>query len=276
MTKVSGVYKITNNTDGKVYIGQTVHYHKRVRHHISHLNAGTHFNEHLQRAWALYGESEFTFELIHQCDVNELDKLERKYIKENKACDKKHGYNMMYGGQSYRTFTDEVRAKMSKSGVGRKFSEQHKKRISAAKIGLRHTDECMRRIMKTKADRGCGAGEKNGNALFSDSVASKIITELMSGEDVGTVSKRNNIPAGSVYSLMYNRTYRHIMPEVRTELVRHTEIMAKKRFEKALEIVRNGGSQNAAAKECGVSRNTLRSLLKSGYANTEVTASAAP
>ena len=276
MTKVSGVYKIINNTDGKVYIGQTVHYYKRIQSHVSHLKAGTHFNEHLQRAWTLYGENSFTFEIIQPCDVEELDNLEKKYIKVNKACDAKHGYNMMHGGQSYRTFTDEVRAKMSKSGVGKKFSEQHKNKISASRMGLRHTNECMQRIAKTKADRKSGAGEKNGNALFSDSIASKIITELMSGEDVKGVSKRNSVPTGSVYNLMYNRTYRHIMPKVRADLVCHAEMMAKKRLEKALEMVRNGYSQNVAAKECGVSRNTIRPLLKSEYANTEVTAGAAP
>src|SRR5690554_476411 len=124
--KIVGIYKITNLIDGKVYIGQTVNYNKRKKRHLSSLKNGNHHNEHLQRAFDKHGEDSFKIELIKKCNIEELDKLERYYIKELDACNHDKGYNMMYGGQRYRNFTKEVRLKTSEAGKGRKLTNEHK------------------------------------------------------------------------------------------------------------------------------------------------------
>ena len=46
-----GIYKIYNNLDNKVYIGQTKNLEKRFSQHIDHLRRNKHFNNHLQNAY---------------------------------------------------------------------------------------------------------------------------------------------------------------------------------------------------------------------------------
>ena len=72
---------ITNLIDGKKYIGQTTNYNKRSKTHFSKLRDNKHHNEHLQRAFNKYGEKNFKIEILSLCDENQLDELEKKYIK---------------------------------------------------------------------------------------------------------------------------------------------------------------------------------------------------
>jgi group I intron endonuclease len=62
--KICGVYQIINNINGHFYIGSTYDFRKRRNRHLFHLRKGTHENDHLQKAFHLYGEEAFQFILI--------------------------------------------------------------------------------------------------------------------------------------------------------------------------------------------------------------------
>lgn len=77
---MTGIYCIENQKNGKKYVGQAVNIEKRWRQHRNKLINGTHYNEHLQRAWDQYGESNFSFYVLEICDEQSLDAREIHYI----------------------------------------------------------------------------------------------------------------------------------------------------------------------------------------------------
>lgn len=151
------IYKITNNINGKVYIGQTIRpFNKRYPGgNISHT-----CNEHLKSAIKKYGLSNFT--IIEIFDVAfskyELDMKEDFYISLYNSCNREFGYNKQSGG-SNGIPTEETRRKQSLSHKGKclgannpffgkthseetkhLISEKNKGRVSPMK-GKHHTEE---------------------------------------------------------------------------------------------------------------------------------------
>lgn len=135
---MTGIYCIENQTNGKKYVGQAVNIEKRWRQHRNKLINGTHYNEHLQRAWNLYGESSFSFYVLEICSEESLDAREIYYIKSLNSFE--NGYNMTLGGEGTRgcLHTEEYKKHMSELSRGRKFSEETLKKMSLAKKGKKH------------------------------------------------------------------------------------------------------------------------------------------
>ena len=95
--KVSGIYKITNKTNGKVYIGQSVDLHSRLTNHIkAALGITTIAHQQVHDAMAADGLENFTFEIVEKCSKEQLNKKEKLWI-ETYASDK-YGYNRTAGG----------------------------------------------------------------------------------------------------------------------------------------------------------------------------------
>ena len=63
MKNISGIYKITNNVNGKFYIGSSQNISRRWYDHKRELRIQKHHNKYLQRAWNKYGEENFSFEI---------------------------------------------------------------------------------------------------------------------------------------------------------------------------------------------------------------------
>lgn len=96
--KQSGIYKITNQLNGKVYIGQSVDLHTRLTNHIK---AGIGISGTIARQLvhdALFedGIENFTFEVVEKCPKEQLNKKEKLWI-ETYSSDK-YGYNRTAGG----------------------------------------------------------------------------------------------------------------------------------------------------------------------------------
>lgn len=95
-----GIYKITNNKNGKVYIGQSISIENRWKtHRTAPFNANSsQYSSPLYRAIRKYGLSEFSFEVLEECAINTLDEREKYYIQLYRAGDSDYGYNLTYGG----------------------------------------------------------------------------------------------------------------------------------------------------------------------------------
>jgi group I intron endonuclease len=104
------IYRITNTTNNKSYIGQTrshrlnhgkyrpFGYLCRFKSHISASKSSKIHCKYLNSAIRKYGEAAFKCELIHTCKIEELDELEIYYIKHFNS-KYPNGYNLTNGGQ---------------------------------------------------------------------------------------------------------------------------------------------------------------------------------
>jgi group I intron endonuclease len=97
-----GIYKITNNINGKVYIGQSIAIQKRFnRHKTTAYNINDEaYNYPLYQAIRKYGENNFSFEVIEECDLDLLDSREKYWIQFFKSDNRNFGYNQTPGGDS--------------------------------------------------------------------------------------------------------------------------------------------------------------------------------
>lgn len=91
---MTGIYKITNKVNEKIYIGQSVNIEGRCRSH----RRKYHFNNSLlYRAMNKYGINNFTFETIDKCRKEELNDKEMYWIKHYES-NGINGYNITSGG----------------------------------------------------------------------------------------------------------------------------------------------------------------------------------
>lgn len=111
----SGVYRILNKTNNKVYIGSSVNLKKREYKHFWMLKKNTHDNQFLQNSFNRYGLENFVFEVLENCDSNLLINRENYYITNYKSNDNNFGYNLATVNEFRRnTFNDNVKLNLSK------------------------------------------------------------------------------------------------------------------------------------------------------------------
>lgn len=95
-TPVSGIYKITNLADGKIYIGQSVNLAERLRNHIK---AGVGIDAPGLKLYVdmkKLGVENFSFEILEKCPALELNNKEKYWIEFYHSQD--FGYNITKGG----------------------------------------------------------------------------------------------------------------------------------------------------------------------------------
>lgn len=93
---VTGVYKITNQETNACYIGQAVDVYKRWCEHCkAGLGIDTPAGNKLYKAIQEYGLQNFTFELLTQCSIEELNAKEKYFISLYES--NTYGYNSNIG-----------------------------------------------------------------------------------------------------------------------------------------------------------------------------------
>lgn len=78
--KRTGVYKITNIKNQKIYIGSSKNILQRWKNHIRELESNSHKNVFLQEDWNEYKKEDFIFEILEECLEEERYILEQKYL----------------------------------------------------------------------------------------------------------------------------------------------------------------------------------------------------
>jgi len=167
----SGVYAITNLSNGKVYIGSTIGFEKRWNQHRSDLRSCVHHNIYLQRSWNKYGEDVFEFGVLEYLDnfgglpsaeqfwmdIYREEGRELYNIGECVDCpwrgqerSKEHKRKLSEANLG-KVLSEETRQRMSNSGKGRVFSKEHRRRIGDARMGMVFSEEHRRRLSKAGA-----------------------------------------------------------------------------------------------------------------------------
>lgn len=101
-----GIYKITNIVNQKCYIGQSIDIQARWTKHLSVYNKQSTPDYELYRAMNKYGISNFTFEIVEECDKQSLNEREIYWIQYYDSFN--NGYNMTIGGTACNGTNDKI------------------------------------------------------------------------------------------------------------------------------------------------------------------------
>ena len=118
------IYKIFNDINDKLYIGQTTRSLNDRIH--DYYNESKYPNSHRHRpisdAMNKYGFDNFHFEILEDniTDRETLDILEKEYIEKFDTCDPSKGYNLERGGNSAGKHSEETRRKIGDAQRGEK------------------------------------------------------------------------------------------------------------------------------------------------------------
>lgn len=138
------IYKTTNTVNGKIYIGQ----HKSEKFDYSYIGSGKVFKS----AVRSYGGEKFVCEVLCWCVSKEqMDDMEKYYIREYGAKNRDVGYNIADGGYN---FSSGYHIGM----LGKKQSEYQKMRVSKALTGVKKSDESCRKMSIAKIGNSNAAG----------------------------------------------------------------------------------------------------------------------
>lgn len=143
----SGIYKITNNTTGKFYIGSAKNIDERWNDHRIRLNNNNHCNPKLQHSWNFYGGDKFEFIILEEVEPikEKLFEREQYYLDTFKPYIRGLGYNICdiaAGGDNitHHPNRNAFIEKMSKISAGE----------NNPMFGRNHTDDTIK-LQKDKA-----------------------------------------------------------------------------------------------------------------------------
>lgn len=137
-SKKSGIYKITNTTNGRIYIGSAKEFKERYKSHLYSLRKGTHHNKYLQADFNKCGEEVFEFHVVEVVEGEQSIRLsiEQTYIDKfydnQEAC-----YNFKQNAKAesktcWSKNPEETIRKRLEKLIGRKHTEEQRKNISNA------------------------------------------------------------------------------------------------------------------------------------------------
>lgn len=102
ITNEIGIYRITNDINGRMYIGQSVRMRERVLCHFSNLRRNAHQNQILQKDFNKYGVKNFTVDVLEFCEEYKLDEREIYYNNKYNTYyfdENSNGYNLYLCGK---------------------------------------------------------------------------------------------------------------------------------------------------------------------------------
>lgn len=154
-----GIYKITSPT-GKIYIGQSTNIKSRLTRY-KNMSIKTEGQPKIWRSLKKYGSENHKFEVLHECTIELLNVLERKYQEIYDSVE--NGLNCVYTKTNDKSglASKETRKKMSIAQknnwdknkhlwIGRTHSDEAKNKISIANKGRKFSEK----VNKSKGRKG--------------------------------------------------------------------------------------------------------------------------
>ena len=151
----SGIYTILNKIDRKIYVGKSINIEKRLISHKNHLRINKHHNTHLQNAVNKYGIENFEFEVLEECEERFLVSEENYWINMLNTCNRKYGYNLLGGNplNGNGRMSPESIEKTRVKKIGKKASEETKRKMSESRKGKTVSEETRQKIIKSNIGR---------------------------------------------------------------------------------------------------------------------------
>lgn len=227
-----GIYKITNLINNKVYIGSSIAINQRWSKHRQHLKENKHHNDHLQKAWNLYGQEQFQFEIIENTALDHivLEQRETYWMEFYNSFNEEVGYNIYHHprgplgykyppsfgdamkerirqhGHSWtgKKHSEETKKKMSLAQTGKVLSEETKAKLSKARLGFKSSEESKEKISTATK------GENNPRALLNKEDVLKIRELYQTGMKIAVISRVYEVSWSAISNIVKNKNWKNI------------------------------------------------------------------
>lgn len=142
----SGIYRIRNLVNNKIYIGSSKNINHRKSAHLYDLRNQKHKNIHLQRSYNKYKEEKFLFDIIELCEIENLILKEQHYINTLKP-----EYNIsLIAGSTVGMKRPDQSLRIIEFNKNKIVSQQTKERVSNTlkQIGHKPSRKCIEESIK--------------------------------------------------------------------------------------------------------------------------------
>lgn len=191
-----GVYSIFNLFNLKVYIGSSINLKQRERSHFNALKSNRHYNKHLQRAYNKYGEKYFIFNILENCNADDLSAKEQFYIDFYNSANISFGYNILPTAYSTYGFrhSEETLVAMSECKIGNKNSFYKKSHTEDTK---KHLSEVLR-------------GENSTRSKLKESDVLEIYKLVENGTKIKEIAKIYNVKENTISQIKNGQNWKHL------------------------------------------------------------------
>jgi group I intron endonuclease len=220
----SGIYKITNTINQKIYVGSAVNLQARFNLHKTNLRANNHHSKKLQNSWNKYGSDFFIFSVIELVEKDILIAKEQYY------------FNLLnpFGANGYNTAT------VAGSSLGTKRSDEKKEKIRIASGSRKHTEESKRKISASKKGVPSNIDRKTMLAhiaiLSINRTGKKQSPEHCAKTRVAMLGKKHSEETKKRMS----EAQKNIAPEVRKKMNENNKLRVTDEFRKKCSIASTG------------------------------------
>ena len=189
-----GIYKITSPS-GKIYIGQSTDIFYRFSYY-KRLNCRQ--QKKLYASLKKYGVENHSFDVVINCDVLQLNELER-YYQELYNCTGKDGLNLRLTKANDRvgTFSEETKLKMSLAQIGKKGSQQKIEKCRQRMLGKESTFKGKKhseKAIKLISEKQIGNNKRSKYVLdLETGVFYRSVVELANLYNINSYTLRNKL-----------------------------------------------------------------------------------
>ena len=187
---LGSIYQITNQMNGKCYIGSTLNLLRRQKQHITNLRRGQHCNSYLQMAFDKYGEHAFIFSILEETKSEILIEREQHYLNMLKP-----EYNIAptAGSSLGRPHSPETRRKIGKAHRGKHISQETRRKTSEALTGHIVTEETRRKLSEALSGKRHPMYGKHHSIKTKQKISKAVTGERNPnyGKHLSDVSKQN-------------------------------------------------------------------------------------
>lgn len=232
----TGIYKITNTTNGKAYIGKSLNIEERFK---THKRKGFNpldkeYEKSLYRAFRKYGLAKFAFTILEECLPEQLNEKEIYYI--SKYNTYQNGYNETSGGDGNVDINGEkhhnhkltekdvidIRTRYANKERKKEVYKLYQDKVSQSGFHKIWNGVTWQNIMqdvytsenkKFHTHNTANANDENGKTKLSNNDVVVIRTRKKNGEDSKTVYKsyKTRISFKSFLNIWYGMNWKSII-----------------------------------------------------------------